>query len=569
MGAEVRSREGERLLSSILALPPDYRKPVYDDELTGRDWPTLLATARRQLGSRHGLWQDDPVDFIERVIGDTLWSRQRDLLRLVRDHRRVSVPASHSVSKSFTGADLVAWYVSVWPVGTAKAITTAPTMRQVTSILWGSIRGAHERGRLDGTVQQKQWKIGDRVVAFGMSPPDWDEAAVQGEHSPHLLFVVDEAGGIGHTLGRAYAALMSQPDAKMVLLGNAPTDEEGSWFEECSEKSALYETMRIAAFDTPAFTGEPTGRCTTCPVEAAPHRVALHLTSPEWVDEVVSEFGDDSAFYVARVLAQFPQNVGRKAIPYAWVELAANAEPDPHEAGWVRLGADIASDGGDEFVIARAVDYAVEVVHRSSGAENADPVQVAGRITEAVRDACDLRDRLGDDRPVTVKIDASGLGWGVAGLVRQQLAEQNLPARAVPVRGEDHPVDDAQFKNARSEMWWNTRRLMRPTVEDGYTTAGRVRLVGAPTKLLAQLSAPRYANDSSGRIIVEKKREMKARGVQSPDLADAVNLALYEPHAAGSVERASATVPLRPSDRAAFAPAGGGVVIPLSPTRRP
>lgn len=539
----------------------------------------VLGACRHQLGSSWGLWQDDPVGFVQDVLGDTTWRKQDEVLESVRDHVRTAVPATHSPGKSFIGSRLVCWWCAVWPLGTAKALTTAPKMRQVTQIMWGGqgIRRAHAAGRLPGTIQTAQWKVGANVIAYGFSPADYDEDAVQGEHAPHLLFVVDEAGGIGHVLGRAYIAILSQPHVREVLLGNPPTDEEGSWFEEQAEKTALVNTVRIAARDTPNFTGERTGRCTSCPPGVPPHRVAMHLTSREWVEETVQEFGEDAAFVVARVDAMFPHAVGQKVIPYMWVEAAADLEQEPAPGHWVRLGADIASDGGDEFVIARALGFRVELVHRSSGASNADPVIVAGVITQQVREAVEVRERVqGEHGPqplVHVKIDASGLGWGVAGLVKAQVAEAKMPAVVLPVRGEDDPNDEAQFKNARSELWWNMRRLMKPTTDPAtgqQLAGGKVQLVDAPTRLLAQLSAPRYGTDSSGRIVVQRKRELKLAGKGSPDLADAVNLALYEPpgQSPAKIERPTEhRVPTGPQAGRGGSMGGGGQVIPLGPRR--
>ena len=45
----------------------------------------------------------------------------------------------------------------------------------------------------------------------------------------------------------------------------------------------------------------------------------------------------------------------------------------------------------------------------------------------------------------------------------------------------------------------------------------------------AQLAAPSYRSNSSGRIQIEAKADMARRGVGSPDRAEAVLLALFEP----------------------------------------
>jgi hypothetical protein len=42
-----------------------------------------------------------------------------------------------------------------------------------------------------------------------------------------------------------------------------------------------------------------------------------------------------------------------------------------------------------------------------------------------------------------------------------------------------------------------------------------------------------YASDSSGRIKIESKVDIKRRGITSPDRAEAILLALYEPRKSG------------------------------------
>jgi hypothetical protein len=77
-------------------------------------------------------------------------------------------------------------------------------------------------------------------------------------------------------------------------------------------------------------------------------------------------------------------------------------------------------------------------------------------------------------------------------------------------------------------MWWNGRTMVEPITDSLGNTTQQVRL-DVDTKTIAQLGSPAYKSDSSGRIAIEKKTEMKNRGIGSPDRAEAVLLALYEP----------------------------------------
>ena len=48
--------------------------------------------------------------------------------------------------------------------------------------------------------------------------------------------------------------------------------------------------------------------------------------------------------------------------------------------------------------------------------------------------------------------------------------------------------------------------------------------------LIRQFSNRKYKMSSKGKIELERKEDMKKRGLQSPDIADSVALAFYEPN---------------------------------------
>jgi hypothetical protein len=97
-------------------------------------------------------------------------------------------------------------------------------------------------------------------------------------------------------------------------------------------------------------------------------------------------------------------------------------------------------------------------------------------------------------------------------------------AKIVAVNVSERARDANRFTNQRAEMWWNMRTLLQPQ-SDG---AQQVKLE-IDQRTQAQMSAPQYASDSSGRIKIESKADMKRRGVGSPDRAEAILLALYDP----------------------------------------
>lgn len=547
------------MFADLMSFEPAIRRRFIAD-LSKADLAQVLAIAEREGGTPFALWQGDPVGFVEQVLGETLWSKQREVLKATVGHTRVAVPAAVGVGKTHIAARAVIFHCLVHPVGTATAVTIATRMRQVHRQMWPHIRRIVARAQLPGTCDQVQWHMPDpdeveTTVAYGFTAPNWDEAALQGIHDPYVLLVVDEAGGIARTIGQSTRSLLTG-DATMLAIGNPPTDDEGSWFETLCEDGNDDQvddttTVRIAAEHSPAISGEPSPRCHECPPQIPPHPLSRHLADQRWMNEAIRDHGAKSPYVVAKVHARFPRGSAFQALPYDWVEAAMDA-PDPEGAGWVRLcdldldgersettvarggwvrlGVDVAADGGDEFVVARGVGEMVELRHVSSGPANAHPHTVAGKVLEEIRAAERLRAALGSVARVRVKVDAIGVGWGVAGILSAWGAEGMHNAEIVSVvvsEKTDREPDSATLRpyRQRDELWLATRALIQPPPQGG---AGQIRL-RIDGRAAAQLAAPRYSTNSQGYTVIESKKSLRERGLSSPDRAEAVLLVPYEP----------------------------------------
>ena len=68
-------------------------------------------------------------------------------------------------------------------------------------------------------------------------------------------------------------------------------------------------------------------------------------------------------------------------------------------------------------------------------------------------------------------------------------------------------------------MWGKIRKYLKD---------GRLQLPD-DDPLFSQLSNRRYSVNKDGKIELERKEAMKKRGLPSPDIADALALALYDP----------------------------------------
>jgi hypothetical protein len=86
----------------------------------------------------------DPVVWVSDRLGEFLWSKQREILQAVVDHRYLAVKSAHDTGKSHSASRAVAWWLDTRE--DPFATTTAPTTKQVHAILWRYIGQAHRKG---------------------------------------------------------------------------------------------------------------------------------------------------------------------------------------------------------------------------------------------------------------------------------------------------------------------------------------------------------------------------------------------------------------------------------------
>lgn len=434
--------------------------------------------------------------WIVETLGEHLWSRQEDVLDALADHRRVAVPAGHAVGKSWLAARAVAHFVASLPVGEAFAVTTAPSQSQVAAILWRELRRVHRAARLPGRITggstRPEWYIGDELVAIGRKSADAADAeqaaaAFQGIHARYVLIVLDEAGGIPSWLWGAAEALMTNADARILAIGNPAA---GSRFEQVCAPGSGWEVLSIPATSTPAFTDEP-----------APPHVLEALVSPTWVDEVTRTFGEGSPYVTARVDARFPATREDALIEPAWIKAAQQRDlADQAATTTGTLAADIARSGSDETVV---YGNRGGVVRRRHSARGQDTMATTGRLVALAKDT---------GSKVTIVVDEAGLGGGVVDRLREQRGW-----RVVAFNAAHRPRDPDRFVNRRAEVFWTLRELLR---------GGELDLDPDDRELARQLGALRWSLNSRGRIRIESKDDMRARGVASPDRADAVAMSV-------------------------------------------
>ena len=545
--------------------------PAFTQPLGSHD-PHAPADHGTPQALRHA-FRSDPVRFARDFLRVDLWSKQEEVLLAVRHHRRVAVKAGNGLGKGFTAAVAVLWFIcSHRP---ATVLTTAPTARQVRHVLWREIRRLHRASpyNIGGKMLHTRFELETDRFALGLSTDEVDQ--FQGFHSPNMLIVVDEAEGVIEPIYEAIDAVMTAGNSKLLLIGN-PTSVTGTFRRAFHEERHLYHNITISALDSPnvkqqrvvlpgltthewvaervALWGEASPMyharvlgdfsdraedtlISLTHIEAAIARYSTLVVAPPSVipalpsvipakagTHVATEDSDDNSPFPLRgkvrmgveeedeppapallsVRPERSETVSLPALPRSEASSPHEVEgPAPDDADTntpTILAVDVARFGADQSVLLLASPTAVLRLEAHHGL---DTMQLAGRVVDAHRHWSPARP------PDRIVVDEIGVGAGVV----DRLKELNLPVTGINV---GRPARQRTlFANLRAEGYWRLRELF---------SQSEVAIPNDP-ELAGQLSSLRYSYNSRGQLIIESKDDARARGIPSPDKADAMMLA--------------------------------------------
>ena len=452
-------------------------------------------------------YKKDPFHWANDRAGVHLWSKQREIIESVRDHSQTAVHSCHAIGKSFVAATTVAWWLDVHPIGEAFVVTTAPTDKQVKAVLWREINRLHTRAGLAGRTNLSEWYIGKELVAFGRKPADQDPTAFQGIHARYVLLVLDEACGIPKELWDAGSSIVSNEHSRTLAIGN-PDDPFGEFASNC-HKGSGWNVIHVGFKHTPNFTGEP-----VAPI------VADSLISPRWVEERRKKWGEGSAIFTSKCKGHFPLEGTSGTIPYAWAVACRDLELPPSDGDVAEGGIDVGA-GGDRTVLR---ERRGPRAGREEVFVDADPMRSVGRLVEKINEWGLTR----------VKVDVIGIGWALAGrlaelssvhnVVGAQRGETTHSAEVVKVNFGERPTEgkEKRFLNKRAEVYWEVGREL--------SRLRRWDLGAVDDDVIAELTVSTYeVMDSFGKIKIEPKDKIIERLGESPDRAEALLLAFYDP----------------------------------------
>jgi hypothetical protein len=229
----------------------------------------------------------------------------------------------------------------------------------------------------------------------------------------------------------------------------------------------------------------------------------VSLSNKESLNEKINYYGPESNYVRSHILGLFPTATTNQLIPLDLVEMAALRDTYVHPGDATIIGADVASGHGEDSSVIYVRKGLDGRSHPPRKFPNLDPVQFAYKIAAAAREV----------NADAIFIDAGGVGEGTAAKLR----DLGLPAHSVYFGSKaDNGGKLVRCANKRSEVWCAMAEWLRAAA------------IVNDEELKAQLVAPEFSENAQG-VILERKEDMRARGLGSPDVADSLALTFSAP----------------------------------------
>ena len=430
---------------------------------------------------------------LEHYSGPRKWQRQvlKDLAQAIAanegkvdfDTLRMAIASGRGIGKSALVSWLVLWMLST-RIG-ATVIVSANSEAQLRSVTWAELTkwtamliNAHWWEVSATRLMPAKWltDIVERDMHKGVrywsaEGKLWSEEnpdSYAGVHNADgVMLIFDEASGIPDSIWAVSSGFFTEntPNRFWLAFSN-PRRNTGYFFECFNAKRDFWRTRTIDARD-------------------------VEGTDKAVYQQIIDEYGADSYQAHVEVYGIFPESGEDQFISPVLVDDAVKREVEPDMTAPVIVGVDPARFGSDSTVIVTRRGREILSIRRYKGD---DTMTVVGHVIETIEEY----------DPAMVVIDEGGVGGGIV----DRLKEQRYKVRGVNFGNRSK--NPLMWGNKRAEMWGAMREWLK--------TAN----LPPDRALKADLTGPIYKPDSKGSIFLESKKDMKARGLASPDAADAL-----------------------------------------------
>jgi len=437
---------------------------------------------------------------LEHHQGPRKW--QREVLTELRDHIRANngqvdfntFRMATSSGRGIGKSALVSWLV-IWMLTTrigSTTIVSANSEAQLRSVTWAEITkwlsmalNSHWFEVSATRVLPAKWiaelverdlKLGTRY--WGVEGRLWSAEnpdAYAGVHNfAGVMLVFDEASGIDDGIWSVASGFFTENTPNRFWLAFSNPRRNSGYFYECfNSKREFWRTKTVDAR-------------------------SVEGTDKAVYQQIIDEYGPDSSAAHVEVYGEFPNASDDQFIGTLLVDEAMARAPSKDPSAPIVVGVDPARFGADATVIAIRQGRDILAIRRFRGD---DTMEVVGRVIDVITEFS----------PQLVVIDEGGLGAGVV----DRLKEQRYKIRGVNFGNKS--VKPLMYGNKRAEMWGAMKEWLK--------TAS----IPKDRFLRSDLTGPMMKPDSKGTIFLESKKDMKSRGLASPDAADAIAITFAFP----------------------------------------
>lgn len=419
---------------------------------------------------------------LEGSTGPREW--QAKVLSCIRDHLqspnrymplRVAVSSGHGIGKSAFMGMVNNWAMSVVP--DAKILVTAGTGSQLATKTVPEIskwfKTSLNASWFDVRATSIRSKVPEHELSWRTDFETWSERNTQafaGLHNePRLILVIyDEASAIADPVWEVTEGALTDENTIIIWLafGN-PTENTGRFRECFGSLKHRWQTFQI---DSRTVEG----------------------TNKAQIAQWIEDYGEDSDFVRVRVRGEFPRAGSRQFIPSDIVEAARKYHAESYAHLPKILSVDVARFGDDQTVIGSRQGRKATIYQKIRGLNT---IQVGQRVIQAIK----------EESPDATVIDADGVGAGTFDYVRAC----GYGERLFEFHGGGSPDDPAAYYNRRAEVWGHMRQWLQSGAE-----------IPDDPELATDLTSVEYGFSSKQQIQLERKEDMKKRGLASPDCGD-------------------------------------------------
>lgn len=389
----------------------------------------------------------------------------------------LAVASGHGIGKTALISWIILWFISTREF--PQIVVTAGKKDQLTSKTWRelakwtklSINGhwfIWTSTKLEHALYPDMWYA--HAIPWSKNAPE----NFAGTHEKHVLVLFDEASAIDDVIWEVTDGAMTTPGAMWVAFGN-PTKNAGRFFDCFNKFRKLWRTFQI---------------------DSRTAKKANRRLLDMWVEM----YGEDSDFVRVRVRGVFPRAGDLQFIASEDVRLAIDRKAANQSNYGKVLGVDIARHGMDQSVLVLRQGRKIVKIQKL-------------RIPDTMQLAAVIAEKIVEWEPDSVFVDATGIGWGVV----DRLHQLNF-TQVIPVQVGERAFFPDRFYNRRAEIWYAMREWLRDGAD-----------IPDDKELETDLTGIQYGFDGQNRWVLETKDDMKERGLDSPDTADALALTFHSP----------------------------------------